>query len=150
MYHWKASYNSLNPKALSQPGTHLTVPQPITCFPKEALPQMTSALSLSSNSHSSPSSTTSSIPSFGASTLSTSDNEADSLCSVHSTSQSTRQLCPRLPITYNETALMKLHSKPQVWMFNSVSLAIPLNDSNQESLTTSDSKEREEESHANL
>ena len=114
MSHLRAASNPLSPKAPSQPGMHLMVPQPITHFPKEAQPKMTSTLSPSSNSDSSLLSiTTSSTPCSCVSMPSTSNDEAESLCSGYPT-QSTRQLCPRLPITYNKTALMKLQGRPQV------------------------------------
>ena len=37
------------------------------------------------------------------------------------------QLWPRLPITYNETALRCLNGRPQVWTLNSLSLPLPNN-----------------------
>ena len=51
----------------------------------------------------------------------------DSKASHHSacSKQSTRILWPRLPITYNEAALTQLHGRPQVRMFNCVSIHLP-------------------------
>ena len=146
IFHPRAFSNVISPNTPSQPGMHLIVHQPITCFPKEAQPQMTSTSSPLSNSDSSPwSITILSTLSSGILTLSTSNSEADFLCSTHSI-QSTRQLHPRLPITYNKTALMKLHDRPQVQMLNSISKPFPFHDSDQESSTTYDSNEKEEES----
>ena len=82
-------------------------------------------------------------------TPSSSDDKADSPCSTHS-SQSTRQLCPRLPMAYNESALMKLYGRPQIQMLNSISIPLPLNDSNEEeSPVTSNSYYAAEESPTN-
>ena len=63
-----------------------------------------------------------------------SDKEADSPCSAYlmHSMQSTRQLCPRLPITYTEAALMKLHGRLQIRMLNSISIPLPIKDSDQE------------------
>ena len=132
-YHPKASSTPLSPKATSQPGTNLTMPQHTTCFHKEGQPQVTS---------------TSNPSSSGTLTLSSPD-DADAPCSTHST-LSTRHLCSRLPITYNETALMKLHGRPLIQMLNSFSLPFPLNDSDQESPLTSNSGYTEEELPAGL
>ena len=64
--------------------------------------------------------------------------EADSPHSAHPM-QSTRQLCQRLLNTYNEAALMKLHQRLQIRMLNSISIPLPLDNSDQEeSPTTSD------------
>ena len=49
------------------------------------------------------------------------DRETESVCSIYST-WTTRQLCQRLAITYNEMAYMKLHSRLQIWTLNNVLL----------------------------
>ena len=75
----------------------------------------------------SPSSTASSLPCSSDLTSVPSDNEADadSLCSAYSI-HSTTQLWPRLTITYNEAALMKLHRRLQIQTINNISIPLSL------------------------
>ena len=115
------------PKVPSKPETSLRMVQPTAC----ALPKMTSTSSPSGYIALSPLSLTASSSSSNTSTPSSSDDEADSPHSAHF-SQSTRKLCPRLLITYNETVLMKIHGRLQIWMLNSISLPLLLNNSDEE------------------
>ena len=127
--------SSLPLQAMSQPGTYLTPLQPITC----TLHQENSTLSLSSQLNFI-------IPSIASSTnVIPAPSDTDSQHSVHSR-QSTRQLCLRLPITYNVAALMKLDGRPQIRMLNSICIPLPIDDSDQEkSPMTSDSDHTVEE-----
>ena len=78
----------------------------------------------------------------------TSDNKTESLHISHST-QSIRQFQPRLPIMYNEMALMKLHGRTQIQMLNNISLPLPSDDTNSEwekSPMAHDSDDEKEES----
>ena len=68
----------------------------------------------------------------------TSDS-AHSACSMHST----QQLQPRLPITYNEAALTRLHGRLQIWTLNCTSIPLPPS-SNEESPTTDSNNVQEE------
>ena len=56
---------------------------------------------------------------------------------------SDRQLRPRVPISYNETVVRKLHGQPQVRMCNNLSIPLPTDSSEED--TDSESKETEEE-----
>ena len=71
-----------------------------------------------SSEDSSPSSSQTS-PSYDMEEDETSGNE-----SIIST-KSDRQLRPRVPISYNETVLQRLHGQPQVRTFNNLSIPLP-------------------------
>ena len=79
-------------------------------------------------------------------TTSTYNSEEDSSSSDDesiATTMSDRQLRPRIPISYNETVLKKLHGQPQVRMCNSLSIPLPTDSSKED--TDSESEETEEE-----
>ena len=67
---------------------------------------------------------------------SSSPSTSDSECDAESTSSystlstaSDRQLCPRIPISYNETFLKKLHGRPQVRVMHNLSILLLASDS---------------------
>ena len=101
---------------------------------------------LSPSSISAPSPSRIAAPSpFGISTSSQITSDDESICSSQST-QLTRQLHPRLPITYNKIALVKLQGRSHIQMLNNVSLPFPSDtDGDQEkSPTAPDSSDEKE------
>ena len=79
-------------------------------------------------------------------TTSTYNSEEDSSSSDDESIASTmsdRQLRPRVPISYNEPVLRKLHGQPQVRTCNNLSIPLPTDSSEED--TNSESKETEEE-----
>ena len=70
-----------------------------------------------------------SLPSYTNST--DSDKESTSDHSTISTT-SNRQLCPQLPISYNETLLKRLPGCPQVRMMNMLSIPLPDTDTEED------------------
>ena len=50
-------------------------------------------------------------------------------------------LHPRLPITYNEAALSKLHSRPQVGILNNLSIPLPISSSSDSEFTSNGSED---------
>ena len=87
----------------------------------------------------------SSSPCSSTSTPSASKDK-ESLCSGHFM-QSTRQLHPMLPITYNKTALMRLQGRLQTQMLSNIFLPFSSDDSDWErSPGAPDSNNKEEES----
>ena len=83
------------------------------------------------------------FPSQTTPSYNTEEDETSGDESITSTT-SDRQLRPRVPISYNETVLQRLHGQPQVRTFNNLSIPLP-GDSTEED-TDSEVEETDEES----
>ena len=65
------------------------------------------------------------------SSITESSSETESTASTMSTA-SDRQLCPHLPIRYNEVFLKKLSGRPQITTMNNLSIPLPPSDTDEE------------------
>ena len=109
----QTALNPLMSEASSQLGITPLSPESITYTPGTPTSSPTSSTSSPSDSSSSPDSPT--------------PSQAESDMSTDST-WSTRQLHPRLPITYNDRVLIKLHGRLQIHTLNNVLLPLPTED----------------------